>query len=105
LVPSGFILNIANIWFGEEVHSTEFNLKAALNKQAGIEVFLSHYGVGVLSITLTAQELSDFDELKRFNYRLSQGKDNKIPPLSLPLPQNIQKWRKICQKRQPQMRR
>ncbi len=81
--------NTAKIWFGEEVHSTEFNLKAALNKQAGIEVFLSHYGVGVLSITLTAQELGDFNELKRFNYRLSQGKDNKIPQLSLPLPQNI----------------
>jgi len=79
-------LKTANIWFGEEIHSTEFNLKATLNKQAGIEVFLSHYGVGVLSITLTAQELSDFDELKRFNYRLSQGKDNKIPSLSLPVP-------------------
>jgi hypothetical protein len=24
--------NTANIWFGEEVHSTEINLKAALNK-------------------------------------------------------------------------
>ena len=79
-------LKTANIWFGEEIHSTEFNLKATLNKQAGIVVFLSHYGVGVLSITLTAQELSDFDELKRFNYRLSQGKDNKIPSLSLPVP-------------------
>jgi len=76
----------ANIWFGEEVHSTEFNLKAALNKQAGIEVFLSHYGVGLLSITLDNKALDNFDELKRFNYRLSQGRDNKIPSLSLPVP-------------------
>jgi hypothetical protein len=85
----------ANIWFDKPVHSPAFNLKAALNKQAGIEVFLSHYGVGLLSITLDNKALGDFNELKRFNYRLSQGRDNKIPKLSLPMPKELPKMEQV----------
>ncbi|WP_069472555.1 hypothetical protein [Candidatus Marithrix sp. Canyon 246] len=36
------------------------------NKQAGIELFLSYYGVGILSITLTNKNPSDFDRILGF---------------------------------------
>lgn len=60
---------------------------------AGIEIFLSPYGVGVLSIALmTTSEQCDalgnrLDDIKQFNYRLAQlTRKNTIPDLALPHP-------------------
>jgi hypothetical protein len=54
---------------------------ATLNQQAGIELFLSHYGVGILSITLTNKNPSDFDQIKQFNYLLSQARGRLTPKI------------------------
>ncbi|OUD12893.1 hypothetical protein [Thioflexithrix psekupsensis] len=57
--------------------------KAKASPHDKIELFLSPQGIGVLSIPLQADNVSDFDAIKRFNYQLSQA-PYKTPSLSLP---------------------
>ncbi len=76
----------ANKWFKKTLDDQKQRFIATLNQQAGIELFLSHYGVGILSITLTNKNPSDFDQLKQFNYLLSQAKGKLTPRLLIPYP-------------------
>lgn len=85
---------VANIWFGKEVielksgsDSLVTQLKTE-DKSGGIELFLSHFGVGILSITLSASQFENYNTLKQFNYRLSQGREQLAPQLALAYPQN-----------------
>lgn len=93
--PQYLVVNpeIANQWFGKGITVTfgknkdgspKESFDAKLSTQTEIEIFLLPQGVGVLSIPLTAVENDDESVVKRFNYRLSQALDAKIPQLSLP---------------------
>jgi hypothetical protein len=75
-----------NKWFNKPLHDQKQRFIAKLNQQAGIELFLSHYGVGILSITLTNENSTDFDQIKQFNYLLSQARGKLTPRLLVPYP-------------------
>ncbi len=87
---SGYYLKFkkitANKWFKKPLYDKKQRFVATLNQQAGIELFLSHYGVGILSITFTNKNPSDFDQIKQFNYLLSQARGKLIPKLLVPSP-------------------
>ncbi|MGB9177920.1 MAG: hypothetical protein WCB68_01640 [Pyrinomonadaceae bacterium] len=79
----------ANRWFnGLEVQLTEqkkFRLGLATN--ALIEIFLTDYGAGVLSIALCPDVSSlDLNDAKLFNYKLSQLRKGTAPTLHRPHP-------------------
>ncbi|MDQ3743330.1 MAG: hypothetical protein M3444_02995 [Acidobacteriota bacterium] len=69
----------------------------ALSPLAGVEVFLTGYGVGVLSISLTLRlnEL-DYESAMLFNYKLSQLRPQVAPRLRIPHPsENEEAWAHI----------
>ena len=61
---------------------------------AGIEVFLTNYGVGILSVSLTPKvEELDFETTTLFNYKLSQLRPQVSARLRIPHPsENKQAW-------------
>lgn len=66
----------------------------ALSPLAGVEVFLTGYGVGVLSISLTPRltELN-YENSMLFNYKLSQLRPQVSPRLRIPHPsENEEGW-------------
>lgn len=87
---------VANRWLNNlEVEVTaQKSFKAGLVSPALIELFLSNYGVGVLSVAIApdVQSLS-FDEAMLFNYKLSQLRTQTAGKLRLPHPSdNKQRW-------------
>ncbi len=80
---------VTNIWFKQgcelfgNIDSSITQLKMG-KKSGGIELFLSHFGVGVLSITLTASNFDNYAALQQFNYCLSQEHKRLIAKLALP---------------------
>jgi len=77
---------VANRWFSktEVLLPRDVKIPVRLVEKVGIELFLSHYGVGVLSIALTPQTPLTLDQAKEFNYRLSQDRRKVVAYLQTP---------------------
>jgi len=85
--------NRANAWFGKNINVTipvkkVENFTVKLAPKMGIELFLSPFGVGVLSIALEVNlpdKLDSLEEYKLYNYYLSQLRREQTAPIfSLP---------------------
>ena len=85
--------NRANAWFGKAINVSipvkeveDFTVKLA--PKMGVELFLSPFGVGILSIALEvnlSDELDSLNEYKYYNYYLSQlRREQTAPVFSLP---------------------
>jgi len=88
---------IGNMWFNKlEMVVSQRKLPVRLLPER-IELFLSSYGVGVLSVALGLdQEPVSFDEALEFNYRLSQWREQTTAKLRIPHPSsNLQKWQQL----------
>jgi hypothetical protein len=103
--------NKAQVVISEPKEQKEATIKAAVETfekpkkiswpvslaHSGIEVFLTNYGVGVLSISLAPKlaEL-DFENVTLFNYKLSQLRPQVSAQLHIPHPsENKEKWADI----------
>lgn len=84
---------LANHWFKNTklygYYKKNPRLYFEIDVKTGIELFLSDYGVGVLSITFSQLGIEndlgdDYETLKNFNYRLSQGRPFTLPTLFSP---------------------
>lgn len=88
--------NRANAWFGKAINvsipvNTINNFTVKLAPKMGVELFLSPFGVGLLSIALEvnlpagAEGFKSLDEYKLYNYYLSQLRREQTAPIfSLP---------------------
>ncbi|HEV7892044.1 MAG TPA: hypothetical protein VGP08_15470 [Pyrinomonadaceae bacterium] len=82
---------------GADEKSEGVEWPVSLSPLAGVEVFLTDYGVGVLSVALTPKlsELND-DRAMLFNYKLSQLRPQVSARLRIPHPsEDKEKWEKI----------
>jgi hypothetical protein len=81
---------VANKWFDKQVSELSGGADSLIaqlkmtDKSGGIELFLSHFGVGILAISLTATNFENYNLAKQFNYRLSQGRKRLVLQLALP---------------------
>jgi hypothetical protein len=82
---------------GADEKSKAVEWPVSLSPLAGVEVFLTDYGVGVLSVSLTPRlsEL-DYDSAMLFNYKLSQLRPQVSASLRIPHPsENKGTWEHI----------
>jgi hypothetical protein len=76
-----------------KLRETDIHIK--LVKNAGIELFLTRYGVGVLSISVSPQANS-LDSLIEFNYRMSQMPPIPCAAIHIPHPmEDKERWEHI----------
>lgn len=81
-----------NSWFGKGIEinfGKDEPFEVTCSGQEGIELFLSDYGVGVLSVKLATKNPKSPEQMKQVNYRVSQGGRLKtIPTWALPYQAN-----------------
>jgi hypothetical protein len=88
----------ASRWFGHlEARVPDVTLPVRLVPAAGVELFLSSYGVGLLSIALAPErEALTIAEAIECNYRLSQLRWSNAGQFAVPHPQDDpQRWERI----------
>jgi hypothetical protein len=89
---------VSNRWFNNlEVSMPKARIKSSLDSLAGVELFLSQRGIGVLSIAFrpSPNEL-DANLAKEFNYRLSLLQWGNAPRLGTPHPSDDpERWNRI----------
>lgn len=86
--------NRANAWFRNKIHvsvprNNIDDFTATLISKTGIELFLSPFGVGILSIAFEVNlpdvdTVGNIESYKLYNYYLSQMRKGTEPSLSLP---------------------
>jgi len=91
---------VGSRWFGHvvvQLPGADGPLPIRLVPTAGIELFLSSYGVGLLSIALAPErEMLSIPEAIEFNYRLSQLRWSNARVFHIPHPQeDAPRWERI----------
>jgi hypothetical protein len=95
---------VANAWFNKvevplQGREGKSPVRVRMLSTERAELFLSRYGVGVLSIALSLDTRnSSFEECLDFNYRLSQGRPHTAGYLRVPHPSDdAQRWEKLSE--------